>query len=361
MKLITIVGARPQFIKAAAVSRALANYPAIREIIVHTGQHYDHNMSDIFFEEMQIPKPHFNLGVQNLGHGAMTGQMLEKIEGVLQQEKPDALMVYGDTNSTLAGALAAKKLGIPVVHVEAGLRSYNMEMPEEINRILTDRISDILFAPTQNAIDILQQEGFEHFPCSMYLSGDVMEDSALYYGKLAKARSTILEQLDVTENGYCLATLHRQENTDNDNRLRQIVESLNEIHHQVPVLMPLHPRTQKLLAQKGMVPEFRTFEPVGYLDMLQLIQHANMVITDSGGLQKESYFFNKYCIVLRDQSEWVELVNHGYAWLAGANNAQILAAFNSLLHQQFTRKHQFYGGGQAAQTIAGILHQTYAA
>jgi len=357
MKIITVVGARPQFIKVAAVSRAFKNYPDIEEIIVHTGQHFDHNMSNVFFEEMEIPLPHYNLHIQGLSHSAMTGQMMEKIEEILMKEKPEYVMVYGDTNSTLAGALAAKKLNIKVIHIEAGLRSYNLQMPEEINRILTDRISDILFAPTTHAIDILNKEGFEHFDCKIFHSGDVMEDSAIYYSKKAASTSTILTKLKLTPEEYCLGTIHRQENTDHPARLKEIIAGLNTINQQMRVVVPLHPRTSKMLKSLGINPEFDCIEPVGYLDMIQLLQHSRLVITDSGGLQKESFFFNKFCIILRDQSEWVELLENGYNFLATASQEHIFELFETLSNSTFEKKHDFYGGGKASAFIAQTLDQ----
>ncbi len=357
MKIITVVGARPQFIKAAAVSRAFRNYPDIQELIVHTGQHFDHNMSDVFFKEMDIPHPHYNLQVQGLSHAAMTGQMMEKLEAVLEKEKPDAVMVYGDTNSTLAGALTAKKMHIKVIHVEAGLRSHNMRMPEEVNRILTDRISDILFVPTQHAMDILKQEGFENFDCKIFLSGDVMEDSAIHYAKKAAAESTILQQLGLQQNKYCLATIHRQENTDEPGRLLNIIEALNEINNHMPVVLPLHPRTRKKLKTLHIEPAFAIIDPVGYLDMMQLLQHTRLVITDSGGLQKESFFFSKFCIILREQSEWVELLEYGYNFLASSEKEKIVGTFHILADRKFEKQHNFYGGGTASEYIAGTLHQ----
>ncbi len=357
MKIITVVGARPQFIKVAAVSRAIKTQANIEEIIVHTGQHFDHNMSHVFFEEMDIPMPQYNLNIQGLSHGAMTGQMMEKLEEILVKEQPDFVMVYGDTNSTLAGALAAKKLHIGVIHVEAGLRSYNMLMPEEINRILTDRISDVLFAPTTHAMDILKKEGFEHYDCKFFHSGDVMEDSAIYYSKKAASTSTILDELKIESDAYCLATIHRQENTDHPDRLHEIIEGLNKIHKEMRVVAPLHPRTKNKLKALGLIPEFDCIDPVGYLDMLQLLQHSKLVITDSGGLQKESFFFSKYCIILRDQSEWVELVENGYNYLAAASQDNIFELFVKLATSTFEKRHDFYGGGRASAFIAQTLAQ----
>lgn len=355
MNLLTIIGARPQFVKAAAVSRALRRQGGIREKIVHTGQHFDANMSDIFFEEMEIPAPDHHLEIHSLSHGAMTGRMLERIEEVLLAERPDGVLVYGDTNSTLAGALAAKKQHIPVFHVEAGLRSFNMEMPEEINRILTDRISDVLFCPTQTAVDNLEREGFEHFDNEVVLCGDVMEDAALYYAGRAAEKSDVLKRLGLLNRPYYLCTLHRQENTDAPERLKAIVGALHALHRDVPVLLPLHPRTRKVLEQQGIRLDVEILPPLGYFDMLHVLQNAAMVLTDSGGLQKEAYFFSKYCVTLRDQTEWTELVDHGYNRLAGADVERILAAVQYFSGAVFQKGESLYGGGRAAERIAEYL------
>ena len=306
MKILTIVGARPQFIKASALSRAVKKFNNVEEIIVHTGQHFDKNMSAIFFEEMEIPTPKYQLEINSLSHGAMTGRMLEEIEKVILIEKPDYLLVYGDTNSTLAGALAAKKLQVKVAHVEAGLRSFNMAMPEEVNRILTDRIADFLFCPTDTAIKNLSNEGYENIDCRIVKTGDVMYDAALFYAKKAAVNSTVLEANSLIKNEYILATIHRQENTDNEENLTQIVKALNQINSQFDVIVPIHPRTRKILEQKGISPSFKIIDPVGYIDMVQLTANAKLIMTDSGGLQKEAFFFQKNCVTMREQTEWVE-------------------------------------------------------
>lgn len=355
MKIITIVGARPQFVKAAAVSRVFARYAAIEERIVHTGQHFDENMSDVFFQEMDIPAPHYHLQINNLSHGAMTGRMLEGIEKILIEERPDIVLVYGDTNSTLAGALAAKKLHLRVAHVEAGLRSHNMRMPEEINRILTDRISDILFCPTQAAVENLQREGFAHFPCRIELVGDVMEDAARYYLPKSQRESRIIERLGLAERPFLLVTIHRAENTDDPVRLQQIVEMLNALSASYAIVLPLHPRTRKKIADFGFNLAFEAIDPVGYLDMIQLLHHCQMVLTDSGGLQKEAYFFNKYCLTLRDETEWVELVQHGFNQLAPHRTEDFLETVASMVGKPFQRGVELYGGGQAGQRIAEVL------
>jgi UDP-GlcNAc3NAcA epimerase len=355
MKLITILGARPQFVKAAAVSRAFRAYPSISEKIIHTGQHFDANMSAVFFEEMELPKPHFNLKINGLSHGAMTGRMLEKIETVLVSERPDAVLVYGDTNSTLAGALAARKLQIPVLHVEAGLRSHNAAMPEEINRILTDRMSKVLFCPTQTAVDNLHREGFRQFPCTILQAGDVMEDAAMHFAPLAAKQSNLLQKLGLEQRDFVLCTFHRAENTDDPERFRAIVTALNETAKRMPVVMPLHPRTAQLLQKNGLQLDAMILPPVGYLDMLQLLHNARIVMTDSGGLQKEAYFFGKFCLTLRDDTEWQELVEGGFNYLVGADKNLILNTLDAILSQSFPMKKNFFGSGKAANNIATQL------
>lgn len=355
--IITIVGARPQFIKAAAVSRVIRSIGQFEEKIVHTGQHFDTNMSDIFFSEMAIPKPHFQLAIHSLSHGAMTGRMLEQIESLLMTEKPNAVMVYGDTNSTLAGALAAAKLHIPLVHVEAGLRSFNMDMPEEINRIVTDRISNLLFCPTQTAVDNLMNEGFNHLPCSIELAGDVMQDAAVFYAKMANQKPSLPEALGLKDIPFILATFHRQENTDFPENLSAIVQALNHLTKEIKVVAPLHPRTKKIMDERNLKADFIVIDPVGYFEMIQLLENAKLVLTDSGGLQKEAFFFNKFCVTLREQTEWVELVQGGYNQLTGANYNAILNATLEALNKNFVKGHQFYGGGEAASNITNSLNQ----
>lgn len=353
MKIVTVIGARPQFIKAAVVSRAIAAHKDIKEVIVHTGQHFDANMSDIFFEEMCIPKPDYNLNVNGLGHGAMTGQMLEKIEAVLLQEKPDWVLVYGDTNSTIAGALAAKKLHIKVAHVEAGLRSFNMDMPEEINRILTDRISDILFCPTETAVNNLKKEGYENINCRIIRNGDVMQDAALFY-----AGRAVRPKADIPED-FVLCTVHRAENTDDPERLRNIFSALEEISKSCRVVLPLHPRTKGKLSATGYDTNnshILFIEPVGYLEMVWMLKHCRLVMTDSGGLQKEAYFFDKYCITLRDETEWVELVKYGYNFLAGDDKGKIISLYNHISDKNnIEQKTPLYGNGNAGDLIVETL------
>jgi UDP-GlcNAc3NAcA epimerase len=354
-KLVTVVGARPQFVKASAVSRALAAQSGFEEILVHTGQHFDPNMSKVFFDELAIPAPRYNLEIHSLSHGAMTGRMLERVEEVLLHEKPDVVLVYGDTNSTLAGALAARKLHIAVAHVEAGLRSHNLRMPEEVNRTLTDRISDLLCCPTSQAVKNLAAEGFEAMPCRIRLTGDVMQDSALHYGRLAAERSTVLDRLGLRGRPFALCTLHRAENTDDAARLAAIAAALRELGRELPVVVPLHPRTQVALARQGQALHLRVIEPVGYLDMIGLLQATQVVLTDSGGLQKEAYFFGKPCVTLRDETEWVELVEGGYNWLAGAETASILAAYRSAIAARPDYSRPLYGGGTAATAVVKAL------
>lgn len=351
MKIITIIGARPQFIKAAAVSREFAKHQSIQEIIVHTGQHFDSNMSDIFFEEMQIPRPKYHLHIHSLSHGAMTGQMMEKIENILLEEQPDWVMVYGDTNTTLAGALAAKKLHIRVAHVEAGLRSFNMKMPEEVNRILTDRISDLLFCPTNKAIENLQNEGFENFDTQIIKNGDVMQDTALFYAPMTKKPDMLLPE------SFILATIHRAENTDNPENLSQIFYAFEEISKQTPVIIPLHPRTRALLSKHNITPGQGIIltEPQGYLQMVYLLQHCSLVMTDSGGLQKEAFFFEKKCLTLRNETEWVELVENGLNLLCGINTKEILNAYIKAHSLSPDFSIDLYGKGKASEIIAQSL------
>jgi len=347
MKILTILGARPQFIKAGSVSREIAKHKEMEEIIVHTGQHYDANMSDIFFYEMQIPKPNYFLGIGGKSHGAMTGQMIEKIEEVALKEKPDWIMVYGDTNSTLAGAIVASKLHIKLAHIEAGLRSFNMKMPEEVNRILTDRVSNILFCPTDTAIQNLKNEGYENLDCRIVKSGDVMQDGAIFYKDLAVKPNIAIKK------DFILCTIHRAENTDDENRLRSIFEALEEIVKEKQVILPLHPRTKKILENlKLNIQNLTIIEPIGYLEMVWLIDNCSFIMTDSGGLQKEAYFFSKPCITLRDETEWVELVECGANTLVGADKEKIIEAYRN--NSQFIIQNSsldLYGGGKASENI----------
>ena len=357
MKIVTIIGARPQFIKAAAVSTALKISKNIDELLVHTGQHFDDAMSEVFFNELQIPVPKYNLSINSLGHGAMTGRMLEEIEKILLHEKPDFVLVYGDTNSTIAGALAAKKIHIKVIHVEAGLRSFNMAMPEEINRIVTDRLSDILFCPTEQAVNNLIKEGFAQFNCKYYCVGDVMYDAVLHFLPIAEEKSDIKNRIGLDT--YVVCTLHRQETTDSEVYFRNIIEALNTIHKQIPVVLPIHPRTKKMLHSYNLKPKFIIIEPLGYLDMLQLVSNASLVVTDSGGLQKESYFLGKFCAVIRNDTEWVELVDNGFATLTGYQHDNIINSVSDLLCKKQKFDKSFYGTGNAANMIAEQVLKIY--
>jgi len=349
MKILTIIGARPQFIKAASLSREITNHTDVKEIIVHTGQHFDVNMSKVFFTEMQIPKPHYNLAINNLGHGAMTGRMMEEIEKILLKENPDWLLVYGDTNSTLAGALAAKKLHIKVAHVEAGLRSYNMKMPEEVNRILTDRISDVLFCPTQQAVDNLENEGFKNFNSLFVNVGDIMYDSALFYNSIAKQPERSIPE------DFILATIHRAENTDDRSKLVRIFNELDSINQSVPVIIPLHPRTKKKLDEYQITTQVNIINPVGYLEMVWLIKNSNAVITDSGGLQKEAYFFKKQCFTLRDETEWVELIDAGCNQLINVLTDDIATVVLNDIDKELDFSEEIYGDGMTSKRILDIL------
>lgn len=350
-KILTIIGARPQFIKASVVSKAIQETDGLTEVLVHTGQHFDANMSDVFFEQLGIPRPDYQLNINSGSHGDMTGRMLIEIEKVLLQEKPDWVLVYGDTNSTLAGALAAAKLHIPVAHVEAGLRSFNMQMPEEINRILTDQISSVLFCPTDSAMANLKREGFNDKPIQVLQVGDVMQDSAEFFAQ----RAIQPEGFSVAD-GFILTTLHRAENTDNPERLAAIVTALNHLHqHVAPVVLPLHPRTRNVIAAQGLTLDVHLIEPVGYLEMLWLLQRTGLVLTDSGGVQKEAFFFGKACVTMRDQTEWVELVEVGANELVGADSAKIIEAATRNLGRTVEDEHSLYGGGVAAKRIAEQL------
>ncbi len=358
IKVVTVVGARPQFIKAAAVSRAFSRYQGgrIEEVLVHTGQHHDENMSKIFFDELDIPLPAYNLEISGGNHGAMTGRMLEAIEKVLMQESPDWVLIYGDTNSTLAGALAAAKLHIPIAHVEAGLRSFNMHMPEEINRILADRVSTMLLCPTDAAVANLRAEGIIN---GVHNCGDVMYDVALFYRERAKAQSNCLEKLALREGNFALVTFHRAENTDNPKRLASIAAALSDIAESIPVVLPLHPRTRKLLAEYGLVESLgnvKITEPLPFLDMITLEQAAQVILTDSGGVQKEAFFYGIPCITLRDETEWVETVQIGVNQLVGASTAAILSAFNDVLNKEPPLfQNNPYGEGNAADKLVELL------
>lgn len=360
MKIATLVGARPQFVKAATVARVLSSETGVEHILIHTGQHYDANMSDIFFSELDIPRPKHNLDIGSGKHGWQTGQMLAAVENVLVEEKPDWVVVYGDTNSTIAGTLAAVKLHIPVAHVEAGLRSFNREMPEEINRVLTDHAADLLFAPTDTAVTNLEHEGLSS-PV-VVRTGDVMYDAALYYAERADQSSEILHKLKLTSKRYVLATLHRAESTDRPDRLKNLLSSLARLAETTRVVLPLHPRTRSVLAQApeiaAMTKQITVIDPVGYLDMNNLERHARLIMTDSGGVQKEAFFARVPCVTLREETEWVELVKAGYNILAGSDPQRIAAAVEQALSAKPDWDNPLYGDGKAAYSIVEHLKNT---
>ncbi len=379
IKVVTIVGARPQIIKAAAISRAIKEKYSnrIQESIVHTGQHYDENMSSVFFKELGIPTPYKNLNIGSKSHGQQTAEMMVGIEELLHEEKPDCVLVYGDTNSTLAASLAAIKLGIPIVHVEAGLRSFNKSMPEEINRITCDHSSTLLFSPTQQGIDNLLNEGFTKEGITPYTvdnpgvfhSGDVMYDNAEYFKSIAVKESTILDELEITPGSYCLTTVHRDFNTDNSQRLNGIFEAMLHIAESgQKLVIPLHPRTKKLLentlnsknyAKVIENSNIQIIPPVSFLDMVQLEKNCSLVITDSGGVQKEAYFYKKPCIILRPETEWVELVETGNAVISNSDADKIIQAFDSFKNDTNRSFPNIFGDGNAAEFICEKIIETF--
>jgi UDP-GlcNAc3NAcA epimerase len=356
MKIATVVGARPQFIKAAALSKAILarSGSGLSEVLVHTGQHYDENMSDVFFEELGIRIPAYNLAIAGGSHGAMTGRMLEALERTLLEVRPDWVLVYGDTNSTLAAALAASKLHMPVAHVEAGLRSYNMRMPEEINRIVADRLSSLLLCPTEAAVQNLAKEGLSD---GVHLVGDVMYDMALHFADLAQRHTDILARLGIAPKGYVLATCHRAENTDDPKNLTGIVRGLASISASRPVLLPLHPRTRAKIREYGLLDAIAgvtMIEPVSYLQMVALEKNAEVIVTDSGGVQKEAFFYRVPCVTIREETEWVETVSAGWNILVGSDSARMIEAVSR--HAQRRRLDvNPYGTGDAAERIVDIL------
>lgn len=359
MRIVTVIGARPQFVKAAVVSRAFATDPRIEEVIVHTGQHFDTQMSDVFFDELGIPRPQHNLGVAGGGHGVMTGAMLDALEPLLGTLDPDWVIVHGDTNSTLAGALSAAKLHIPVAHVEAGLRSFNRRMPEEINRVLVDHMSEVLFCPTDTAVANLQREGIG--PERIRQIGDVMCDAVRIFSQHSDGDEHLLTELALTKNRYVLSTVHRAENTDSPQRLRAILEGLEQVADSMPVVLPLHPRTRHALVRSGFdVHAVRIIEPVGYLDMLQLQRHACVIATDSGGVQKEAYFHGVPCVTMRDETEWTELVELGWNTLAPPERSNLAEEIQAAMGRH-GRPAAPYGDGQAAQRIRDCLLEYHTA
>lgn len=361
MKVVTIVGARPQFVKAAMVSLAFRKFTAVEEALLHTGQHYDDQMSKVFFEELEIPEPAYDLGVGSGSHGQQTARMLEGIEAVLLDLRPDAVLVYGDTNSTLAGALAAAKIPVPIFHVEAGLRSFNRRMPEETNRVLTDQVSDVLFAPTEAAVSNLRREGIREE--QIHKVGDVMYDAALYYASRANLKSTILSEMGLAPATYALATIHRAENTNDLDRLRVICGTLSRLAGQMPVVFPVHPRTQKVLSQSGLASQLgpvRIADPVGYLDMVMLEKNARVILTDSGGVQKEAFFYQVPCVTFRDETEWLELLELGWNRLAPpvSVNSQF-RQIETALDGTPGNGHRPYGNGDAARRVAELTEAIF--
>ena len=357
-KILTIIGARPQFIKASAFSQSLATDRQLQEILVHTGQHHDVNMSDVFFDELNMPAPDYHLNIQGGTHGQMTGRMLEKIEAVLIDERPDMVVVYGDTNSTLAGALAASKLHIPIAHIEAGLRSFNMQMPEEVNRILTDRIADLLFVPSDVAAGHLASEGVA--ADKVIHCGDIMADVCRINSARAPHSDILRPRFNLDEKPFLLATIHRQENTDNPARLKAIIEALSLLGDEYQLIFPLHPRTANRLDEMGLAlpssPHFKAIEPIGYLDMIALVRDAALMITDSGGVQKEAFFVGTPCVTYRDETEWVELVDEGWNKLVDVRQpaTEITAATKAQIGQKGSDK-PIYGDGHAADIILGTI------
>jgi UDP-GlcNAc3NAcA epimerase len=378
MKILTVIGARPQIIKAAALSRAIRTHyqDRIRELIVHTGQHYDDNMSQVFFDELEIPKPDYNLKVGSGSHGRQTADMIAGIEEILLKEKPDAIVLYGDTNSTLAGAVAASKMHIPVVHIEAGLRSFSKAMPEEVNRILCDHVSTLLFSPTATGYKNLLKEGFKEanpgpFNADnpkIYHSGDVMLDNSLYFSTLAEQKTSLLRERELKSGHFILATIHRNNNTDDPARLSSLFRALNKIslEHRIKVVLPLHPRTAKLLKQNldsalyaevENNPDFLILPPASFLEMIALEKNAKIVMTDSGGVQKEAFYFHKPCIILRSETEWTELLECGAALLADADENLIYKAFAKLAEKKDLHFPNLFGDGKAAEFICAELLQ----
>ena len=382
IKIVTIIGARPQIIKAAALSRAIKNKfsDKIKEVIVHTGQHYDANMSDVFFEELGIPKPNYNLNVGSGSHGKQTGTMISGIEEILVKEKPNAIVLYGDTNSTLAGAVAASKIHIPVVHIEAGLRSHSKAMPEEVNRIMCDHVSTLLFSPTKTGYENLIKEGFNKnaqkpFSCDnpkIYHCGDVMFDNSLHFSALSQSKTNIINKIKLENGKFILATIHRNNNTDEPERLNALFKSLNDISlkHKLDIVLPLHPRTAKLL-EANLTKEnynnlksnsaIKIIEPVGFLEMIALEKNCKLVMTDSGGVQKEAFYFEKPCVILRPETEWVELVECGAAIVADANEDKIKMAFEKLTNLKEIKFPKLYGDGKAAEYICAEMVECFKA
>lgn len=379
IKILTVIGARPQIIKAGALSRTIQTKfsDKIQEILLHTGQHYDETMSEIFFNELNIPKPDVNLNVGSSGHAEQTANMAIGIEKEIKKHNPQAVVLYGDTNSTLAGAIAASKIHTPVIHIEAGLRSYNKKMPEEINRLMCDHVSTLLFTPSQNGLNNLLREGFKPNPAppyhinnpAIYVCGDIMYDNSIYFSQLCEKKTELIDNLRVEKNKFILCTIHRDTNTDDEKRLSSIFDALSEIQKKyfVDIVIPLHPRTRKLINQyKNNTIKLalqnngiKIIEPLGFLEMTLLEKYCAMVITDSGGVQKEAYYFKKPCIILRDETEWTELTTAGAAILAGADKDKILTAYINLQHKDITSLPEFYGNGKTAEFICEKITETF--
>ncbi len=380
IKIITVIGARPQIIKAAGLSRAIKeNFGSqIQEIIVHTGQHYDENMSQVFFDELGIPQPNYNLSVGSGKHGVQTARMIEGIEEIIEKENPNAIVVYGDTNSTLAAGVAASKIHLPIVHIEAGLRSYNKKMPEEVNRIMCDHVSTLLFSPTKAGVDNLMKEGFstENKPPynmdnpGVFHCGDIMYDNSLYFSELSDERSSILEQNSLVSNEYVLSTIHRNDNTDQPERLSGIFEAILELIEtfDIPFVLPLHPRTAKLLEvnlSKDLYlkvtneKRLKIIPPVSFLDMIALEKNAKIIVTDSGGVQKEAFFFKKPCIILRPETEWIELVSCGAAQIVGWHKDKIKNAFSQYFENEHTSFPNLFGNGKAGVFMCEKMLETF--
>jgi UDP-GlcNAc3NAcA epimerase len=354
MKAVSIVGARPQFIKVAALHRAIIKEKALLHFILHTGQHYDYNMSDVFFKELDIPKPDFNITVKESSLASSISRMTERIYKILAKENPDIVVVYGDTNSTLSGALAAKKLNLKLAHVEAGLRSYNNLMPEETNRVETDKISDLLFCPTVRAVNNLLEEDLNKSDSKIILSGDIMLDAMNYYEK--KLADIDYNNKIIPKKKFVLSTLHRQGLVQSFEKLTEVVKALNEINRQIPILMPVHPRLKKKIKELGLKTDFKMTEPVGYLDMIELLKNCTVVITDSGGLQKEAFFCKRPCVTVRNETEWTELVDAGVNFIAGDSSAkEIMIAFHKALNTKNSFENKFYGNGDSAEIIVEEL------
>ncbi|WP_186576730.1 non-hydrolyzing UDP-N-acetylglucosamine 2-epimerase [Aquibacillus kalidii] len=355
MKILTVIGARPQFIKSCMLSKAIKIRQDMDEVIVHTGQHYDDNMSKVFFNQLHLPQPDYYLGVGSGSHGKQTAQMLEELEQIMLSINPDIVLVYGDTNSTLAGSLAAAKLHIPIAHVEAGLRSFNKKMPEEINRLLTDHLSKWLLCPSSSAVDNLNKEGITK---GVHLTGDIMYDSVLYFKEKARQHSPILKKLSLSSDNFYLATVHRAENTDQPERLKSILEAFQQLDRQV--IIPLHPRTKNKIDQFNLTDlidssAIKIVDPMDYFDMLTISSNANLILTDSGGLQKEAYMLKVPCITLRDETEWIETVDTGWNQLVGANSQQIVDSVGSI---QIPSAHpDLFGNGDTANQIINLLQK----